>query len=658
MGKDNKNVRGALALIFLLTIISVLINGYFYGRDDAALRATINKWRVDHSLYPQDIVVAQAPTLYSFVEILFTPLFKVFEVENVAFFSYVLAHYAIFLAAFFLAKVMFKDGRVAWLSVLFLLVNKPSMGSETLLPFFGERLFAFPLLLCAFAFMLKERYVVAVLMAGIATNLHMVYSIPVFLMCLVYMMLHFKKVGIRTIVTSILVFSLSASPILLWIIFQGSSTNIIMSDFSLDVMKLTVVHHYFILSWNTPVYIHRWIRFFVFFGLIFIAYRYARRENVKSAVQRDRVVEVFFWTLVGLLGIMIIGTYVIPLNYIMSLQFVRSTVWIVYFGAAYVSHFIVKEYSKGDIYARIILSGLGAAFFVGNFKALLVFLILLASVYLKQAVLRVVAGITGITGFAISTIATFSSPSWITPLKLGMLSVFFITCSIAGMFCFEVVKSRLTKRMQKMVLITILAFLLLFCTVATINLRFVASHTGGGLFELSLVGKEAPNPLGKEAFKQLLTNPRATITKSVQYGYDFPRDDFEDVQRWMRQNTSPSEVVISPPYLYGFRLYSERTVVGEWLDTVLGVLDEAYTKKILERMTDLCNSEIFGHCDGEYGYTCQMLCRDQYNALDEGNFVEISQKYNASYVVVEKSKQLEFPPLYENEGFKVYRIVK
>ncbi|MBS3158889.1 hypothetical protein J4206_06400, partial [Candidatus Woesearchaeota archaeon] len=60
--------KGKILLIMLaLTVFSVIINGYFYGTADTALRAAMIKSRLDPALYKNDLMISQASTLYTYV---------------------------------------------------------------------------------------------------------------------------------------------------------------------------------------------------------------------------------------------------------------------------------------------------------------------------------------------------------------------------------------------------------------------------------------------------------------------------------------------------------------------------------------------------------------------------------------------------------------
>jgi hypothetical protein len=44
------------------------------------------------------------------------------------------------------------------------------------------------------------------------------------------------------------------------------------------------------------------------------------------------------------------------------------------------------------------------------------------------------------------------------------------------------------------------------------------------------------------------------------------RGDWIGVQLWAKENTPIDAMFITPPYLQGFRIYSERGAVAEWKD--------------------------------------------------------------------------------------------
>ncbi len=649
--KENYKI---LCIIFILAVFSVFINGYFYGGADSALRSTIIKKMLDPTLYKNDLMVGQSSTFYTYVHYLLMPFYRLFGIETVSFFSYLLGHFFSYIAVFCLAKFLFKDNKVALLSVILLMVNKPAMGGETFRPYFLESEFALPVLLFAFMFMLKKRYLISSFLAGIAVNLHITSAMPAFGILFIYMLFNYKKIGIKTIAYSAVVFIFGALPMLLWILLQKSSMQLIMPEFILNVMKLTLVHHFFPLTWFTnKIYIERWIRFFAFFAAFLVAFKYKPEKGMHKAVKT------FFYGLVILLLGVIFFTYIIPQPLIMNLQFFRSTKWIMFFGAIYLSNYLVKEYSKAGLASKMILAGLGSSFFISNFKGVLIFLILLmADRFRNTKIASIPAFTAGLAALALAAISTFyPSLPFISQLKIGLLPFFIILFTIMIAFVLEILNWKIVVSTKKLIAALSLLLILVFASFGMTSLRWSKYPFGGdAVFELSLTGAAQSNAISLAAFKRILTEPRKYITHNVQYLYEFPRNEWEDLQLWVNKNTNKEDTLITPVNLAGFRLYSERTIVGEWLEVVLSTVNEDYARKIWERMGNMCNSEIFGHCEGEYGYRCTDFCGEQYNGLDENYFMKLSKKYSAGYVVVEKPKALKFKLAYENEKYRVYKV--
>lgn len=641
-------------IMIILAVFSALINGYFYGTADTATRSVLIKIILDPALYKNDVMASQAPTFYTYVHYLFSPFYRLFGIEPVLFFAHLAGIFFAFVAVFYISNSLFKNEKAAFLSVLLLLVAKPSMGADTFRSFFVESELALPLLLFAFLFMVKKRYFVSFALNGIAANIHPTTAIPTFGMLFLYMMFNYKKVGVKKISYSAIIFLLSASPMLLWILLQKSSVRLIGSDFWFSLMKLVGKHNIVPTFWfASRIYIERWIRFFVFFALILVALKHKPNKNEHKAIMS------LFYVFVLLLFTALIAA-LIPLPLIMNIELFRGTMWITFFGAMYLSNYLLKEYSKSDLLSRLILIGLGSSFFISNFKGVFIFLILLlADRFRKTKIVSIPAFIVGLSALALSATATFfPGIPIIFALKLGVLPFYTILSSIIAMLLLGIFDAKTSIKAKNLLIIFFILFMLLFTSFSAINLRKLLDdpYYGGAIYELSMMPATKPNPLSFNGFKQILNEPGKYITHNVQYPYIFPKNDWETLQLWVNKNTKRDDIIITPPYLSGFRLNSERAIVGEWVEVILSNVNEDFAVKIWERMTDLCNSEIFGHCDGEYGYTCSQFCKEQYSKLDEDYFRKMAKKYNAGYVVVEKPKILDFSQAYENGSYRIYKV--
>lgn len=641
-------------IILLLTLFSVLINSYYYGIGDSALRSTFIKSIIDKSLYKDDLFVSQEPYFYTFVHYALLPFYVFFGIENVSFFAFFIGRFFSYIAVFYLSKFLFKDNKVAMLSVFLLLIARPAMGGESFRSYYLEGELTLPILIFAFMAMIGKRYLLSSFLTGMAVNLHITTAMPAFGIILIHMVFNYKKIGIKIIARFLAVFLTSASPMLLWIYFHKASVQFFVSDFLMKLMKLIVVHHFFILSWFTsPIYIERWIRFFVFFAAYLVAMKY------KPSVYKHKAVITLFFGLVILLFSTIIFTYIIPQPLIMNLQFFRSTLWISFFGSMYLSNYIVKEYQKPDLALRLVLIGIGSSFFIANFKALLVFLIfLLALKYRNKVIIAAPLFLLALLGLCLSVLSTFKLlPHYIGAFKLGTLPFYVILFSISLGLIFEIFKNKI--KIKETFLFFSILFILIVTSLGAISLKKSLvryPYFGSGTFEIIFTPAFISNPASFDSIRKIAADPRGYITHSVQYLYRFPRNGWEDIQVWASKNTNKDDIFITPPDMDGFRLHSERSTVGEWHDVILSTVNEDYAKKIWERMNDLCNSEIFGHCQGEYGYTCNQLCGDQYRKLDEKYFTQLARKYGAKYIVIEKPKALNFNLVYENNEYRAYRV--
>jgi len=135
---------------------------------------------------------------------------------------------------------------------------------------------------------------------------------------------------------------------------------------------------------------------------------------------------------------------------------------------------------------------------------------------------------------------------------------------------------------------------------------------------------------------------------------DYYKKNWKDVQQWVKNNSTLKDIFITPPYIGGFRIFSERSPVVEWIDGTQMAQDSNFSLTWWNRMKD-------------FGYPLIYLYRFKnwlgkflfYNLrLREKDFLKIAQKYNASYLVTEKDMNLNFKKVYENEFFRVYSLRK
>ncbi len=127
--------------------------------------------------------------------------------------------------------------------------------------------------------------------------------------------------------------------------------------------------------------------------------------------------------------------------------------------------------------------------------------------------------------------------------------------------------------------------------------------------------------------------------------------DWLDVQYWAKDHTDIKDVFIVPSNSDGFRVESQRSIYADWKDGTLMNFNPQFGFDWLERMKNL------GYVPGED-------LRVGFDKLSELDFIKIAQEMkrsnsssNVFLVNNQDGKNLNFPVLYSNAGYKVYKII-
>jgi len=112
---------------------------------------------------------------------------------------------------------------------------------------------------------------------------------------------------------------------------------------------------------------------------------------------------------------------------------------------------------------------------------------------------------------------------------------------------------------------------------------------------------------------------------------------WREVQDWVRENTAKDAVLVTPPMETGFRVFSERTIVGEWKDGTQQYFNDAFSKEWALRMEAL----------GPEGYA----------KLDDEALMLIARRFRASYIVIPPRRpHPALREVYANRYYVVYAV--
>jgi hypothetical protein len=160
----------------------------------------------------------------------------------------------------------------------------------------------------------------------------------------------------------------------------------------------------------------------------------------------------------------------------------------------------------------------------------------------------------------------------------------------------------------------------------------------GALAMMILVARDLP-----DRGRQALATAAAVLTVCalLPYAYYVGRVRWESgswraAQNWVRENTPRDAVILTPPKEAGFRVFSERTIVGEWKDGTQQYFDDSFVREWGARM------EILG---------------DEYAKLPDEQLLALAHRFGARYIVApRRNRPRSLPRVYDNPGFEIYAV--
>ncbi|MBI1184847.1 hypothetical protein GC194_11270 [bacterium] len=143
----------------------------------------------------------------------------------------------------------------------------------------------------------------------------------------------------------------------------------------------------------------------------------------------------------------------------------------------------------------------------------------------------------------------------------------------------------------------------------------------------------------------------------------YNRDDAEwiDIQIWARENTSPKALFIVPPYLYNFRIESERSVLTTWKDGTVAFFNESFGLEWLDRLA------LLGYKPAQSGDTLDYVNFDQaknilepiYRNLNKEKILNIAQNIKICevyFVTFNDVSKLTLTLQYRNQNYSIYIV--
>ena len=607
-------------LLGIITFNSILLNSYRY---DYNIYLSLITARENSSLYKRDIFIQTlSKQKIGWFWDISGVLSKYLSKEIAFFLIHIIILYFTIYAIYSLSLTLFKKPSVAYLSVILYSLGIRQWivdGPQIYYFFVHHSSFSLPFLIFAINYFISGRYLISFFLAGLIVNFQLMYAFFVLFLFLIYFLLNMKKIGRKTLVSSVLAFIIPAIPGLISLFSNLGKIEVGKEWY--EVVKWTLWIHIYPSTWGFDMFRN----FFVFLLAFLISLK------IFPPCEEKRKILTF---LLGISLLCLAGTVFVeykPLPAIIQLHLWRST-WIYFILAlCFVCNFLISSF-KDNLFGRFGVCGAGlviSSFVTTQFNnprcyyetpywllPLFLLLIIVSDSTFNSWKMRFPAWLFVFLVFAVILISTIPlrNRGYFFDIGLGRL-ILFSACFIFLALIAAIEKYLKINSKKKFLIIISLVFAIIF--------NFVVIYKRNG-FSVYFKGYDEKNPT-----------------------------PWVDMQLYAKRNTPTDSLFIVPPYTAypDFRMFSERASFGDWIDGGFTIFfGNDYGKKWLERMKDLGLS---GETDFDVGLERE---RREYNSISTEGFLRIAKKYDTNYVVVEKPKELSLPLIYENRKYRLYAL--
>lgn len=599
-----------LLFLCLLAIVQPLWNGYQFGVSDHSIQFPMMNRIMDKTLYPNDPMLDTARGYVSFFPRLMVILIEVVgNMEALYFVLHIVSYFLYFTMLYYICLLLF-DKMSAILCLILISTSKIVLGGSSI-HYTGlyPSSFMLPFVLLAIYLFLRERYAIAYAILGISFNFHVLISSYTF--CMFFCDSLFgvmtgkssKSARLKELAKYMGIFLLCAMPAFIW----SLATRGEMTDEWIRLLRIRSSHHSFPLSWETSHYVN----YLLFLSTGVLSLLYPPVTNLHRKI-------LAFVLAIGVLcaaGLVFAEYY--PVKLVLRGQFFRSTNFLTIFCVIYVSNYLRRSWTNNVLHKVAVI---------------VIFLALFLPSYFNWLTLGLILAL-----IAENIVPTPSTPPrtregqrlnprfWIFLLVLMTLLVrnFSPHDSFPNSLDLNGMTNLLKTFLEDRLLLLIICVAIMLMSVSA----FLKNRVFQKLARLSIVAL---------LFIYIIPSTYGRLHPENRYS-----EGWRDVQRWAKENTQKADLFLTPPYMTGFRIFSQRPIVGEWKDGTQQYFDAAYSYEWWRRMQDV-KSNNWGNRD--------------FDNLGKVRYIELAKKYGATYLVLPSSVSVDVPKPYDNGQYAVYRL--
>lgn len=274
-----KIIYHPLLIISFATIFSILYQGYYFAINDGSFYIPYLKSLADPSLYPNDLLISTWRAVY-FADLwkLLAVLVRFIPLEGLLFFLHIVFRFLFFLAVYLLSFILFKKKNIAYLSVIFWFIPKPSLGFDILYNEFVQSGVALTLLLFSIYFFVSNKYFLSFFFLSVVFLAHPPMAGFIFMGFFLYLLYSkdFKSIINIILINFIVAFPIFASA------FIFSKGLIGYDALWVKLTRIRSPYHSFPFSWGKEI----WLPFLIFGILLIISLLRHRKKYVSEKFKK------------------------------------------------------------------------------------------------------------------------------------------------------------------------------------------------------------------------------------------------------------------------------------------------------------------------------------------------------------------------------------
>jgi endo-1,4-beta-xylanase len=617
----------------LLALVQLPWAGYQVGVGNQGIQIAFLEKLRDYELLSNDVMITK--TMGAYPSFFFHLCAKLLQITQLDFATlYLWLHIAatagVFAATGGLARAMTRNTWTALVCLLLLLAgHHQALAGEALYsPGFTHTWAMFPWSLLALYFFFKDRHLAAFLLSGLIFNFHALEAGHLLLIMSFAALFEVRRVGWRMLAASAALFLVAAAPTITLMVVRNQPP----ADYGLwlELMHIRSADHSFPSSWwqegvsDIP-------RFACILGLAAVALGFRLPPRMKRKT-------LLLMAAIGILFVVgTVFTDVYPVSLVIRAQFFRSSRLLLVIALILIAHgcavALRLPWHKVATWKTVDTTGGTGGFPLDD------------AVPIPSRASPTLPAWGAYLEFAnaLFTLACLAIPSMLPALPAA-LAVAVIVALINGRLAWYEALLAGGSLLVCLAAYQTIQFPILVPGLPPQNLRVLMGGSGPTLsgwgflavgVTLVVFATRSASPLVRYvvlASGLLYTVRAVALTILLLQQNAVPDHAWLEIQQWAKKNTPANAIFLTRPQDSGFRIYSDRAVVGEWRDGTQLYFNGNFAADWWQRMNAL-QPGIVVNADKK-----TLLSRGKsLDQLDDEHIVQLAQQFGATYVVLPRS---------------------